>query len=91
MWAAVRNGQLDGFKFRHQHHIQHYLVDLSCFAARLVIELDGPIHESQRQEDAQRQRVIEAFGYRVLRFRNDEVFSNLPSVLARVRAALLSH
>src|SRR5438874_13180986 len=68
MWTAVRNGQIDGFKFRRQHHIQQYLADISCFKARLVIEIDGPIHETQRREDAERQRVIESFGYRVLRF-----------------------
>ena len=88
MWAALRNEQLDGFKFRRQHHIQQYLVDLSCFKARLVIEIDGPIHDAQATKDAHRQSVIESFGYSVLRFSNEEVLGNLPNVLSRILEAL---
>jgi 5-methyltetrahydrofolate--homocysteine methyltransferase len=88
MWEALRGGRLDGLKFRRQHHIQQCLVDLSCFSARLVIELDGPIHEMQQEADAERQRIIESFGYRVLRFTNDEVLNNLPRVLNRIREAI---
>jgi very-short-patch-repair endonuclease len=88
MWALLRDRRLAGFKFRRQHHIRGYLVDLSCFAKRLVVELDGPVHDTQKEADAERQAVIESFGYSVLRFTNDEVLQNSDSVLDRLIAAL---
>jgi 5-methyltetrahydrofolate--homocysteine methyltransferase len=88
MWALLRDRRFAGFKFRRQHHIQGYLVDLSCFAARLVIELDGPIHQWQQRGDAERQAVIESLGYRVVRFTNDEVLNNPSAVLERLKTAL---
>ena len=88
MWEALRAGRLDGLKFRRQHHIQQYLVDLNCFSARLVIELDGPIPETQQEADTERQGIIESFGHRVLRFTN-EVLSDLPHVLREIRQAVL--
>jgi very-short-patch-repair endonuclease len=88
MWILLRDRRLSGFKFRRQHHIRGYLVDLSCFARRLVVELDGPIHDTQKEADAERQAVIESFGYRVLRFKNDEVLDDPTSVLECLIAAL---
>ena len=65
-----------------------YRVDFYCAAAKLVVELDGPIHDKQVEEDAVRQAALESFGYRILRFKNEEVGANLEDVLAKIREAL---
>jgi very-short-patch-repair endonuclease len=88
MWSLLRDRRLSGFKFRRQHHLRGYLVDLSCFARRLVIELDGPIHDMQREADAERQVVIESFGYRVLRFTNEEVLNHPARVVEKLISEL---
>ena len=90
MWAALRDEHLDGFKFRRQHRIGRYLRDLYCFAARLAIEIDGPVHETQVNQDAERQEFLESYGSRVLRFTNHDVVNNLPAVLRQIRQALKS-
>ncbi len=90
MWEVLRNRRLGDLKFRRQHPIAQttYVVDFLCYEARLVIELEGGIHERQQTADAQRRSEIEQQGYRVLRFTNDQVYDDLQSVLAEiVRAA----
>jgi len=79
---------LDAFKFRQQYRVQMYRVDFYCAAARLVVELDGPIHDEQIEEDAERQPILESYGYRVLRFKNQEVANSLDAVLSKIRQAL---
>ena len=64
---------MQGLKFRRQHAIDRYIVDFYCPEARLVIEVDGPIHRYTQDEDAQRQIKLEEHGLRVLRFTNDQV------------------
>ena len=75
-------------KFRRQHVIERYLMDLYCVEAGLAIEVDGPIHARQVEEDQNRQEFIEANGLRMLRFTNEEVINRLPTVVARIRSAL---
>ena len=90
LWEALRDRQLGGIKFRRQYACLRFIFDFYCPAARLVIELDGSIHDeqSQRERDAARTEALEARRYRVIRFRNDEVFHDLSSVLARIAAAV---
>src|SRR6266550_7334505 len=73
LWQALRNGSLAGLKFRRQHPIGRFLVDFYCPRLRLVIEVDGTVHDSRGNEDAERQNELEAFGLGALRFRNEEV------------------
>jgi len=88
LWQAIRGGRLDGLKFRRQHPIDRYFADFACEKARLVIELDGGVHEDDEQAryDLIRQREIESLGWFVLRFLNDEVVHELPKVLDAVKA-----
>jgi very-short-patch-repair endonuclease len=58
-----------------------YIVDFYCVVARLVIELDGPIHDQQHENDYERQKNLEALGLKVLRFKNEELISDLTTVL----------
>ena len=87
MWAQLRDSRLDGFKFRQQYTVASFRVDFYCAVGRLVIELDGPIHDTQTNADVERQAYLEQYGYRFLRFTNQQVSDDLPSVLDAIRAA----
>ena len=89
LWQAIRANKLV-FKFRRQHVIGRYLVDFFCVEAGLAIEVDGPIHTRQVEEDRNRQEHIESNNLRMLRFTNEEVVNRLPAVLNRIRSALTS-
>src|SRR2546430_16455154 len=68
VWLRIRGRKLDGWKFRRQEPIGPYFADFCCPAARLVVEIDGPIHdESSLAYDVRRQAWLEAEAYRVLR------------------------
>ena len=85
---ALRGRRLAGARFRRQQPIGPYVVDFFCSAARLVVEIDGPIHAAHREYDEDRQQQLEAAGYRVLRFSDDYVMSELPSILEAIMAVL---
>ncbi|WP_035293697.1 endonuclease domain-containing protein [Brevundimonas bacteroides] len=88
LWQALRNGRLDGLKFRRQHSIGPYFADFACDALMLVIELDGGVHDDDDRDlkDQYRQRDIETLGWSVMRFPNAEVMARLPDVLDAIRA-----
>jgi very-short-patch-repair endonuclease len=87
LWHAIRDRQLDGLKFRRQHPIGPFVVDFCCAERRLVIELDGAVHATQRDHDAAREALLITSGYYILRFANDEIHADLPAVLAAIRTA----
>ena len=87
LWAMLRNRRLDGLAFRCQHPVGRFILDFYSPACRLAVELDGGVHEAQADSDEARTAVLQAHGYRVLRFRNEEVLDDLPSVLRRIAAA----
>jgi very-short-patch-repair endonuclease len=90
LWAELRDHRLNGAGFRRQVPIASYIADFVCHAARLVIELDGGQHFSDGQEtaDARRSGIIEAKGFRVLRFSNHDVMTNRAGVLETIAAAI---
>jgi very-short-patch-repair endonuclease len=73
LWECLRKAR-QGVKFRRQHTIDRFIVDFFCFPARLVVEIDGPVHEGHQQEDAVREAHLRRLGYEVLRFSNDDVY-----------------
>jgi len=87
LWQRLRKCQL-GVKFRRQQVIDRFIVDFYAREARLIIEVDGPIHQYSVEEDLIRQEFLESLGLRVLRFTNDMVFDAMPEVLAAIRAAV---
>jgi very-short-patch-repair endonuclease len=87
LWSAIRGKKL-GYKFRRQHVVDRYLVDFFCVEAGLAVEVDGPIHTRQVEEDRNRQAYIESNNIRMLRFTNEEVMTRLPAVLKAIRSAL---
>jgi len=88
LWQHLRNRKLCGVKFRRQHEIYCFIVDFASFEAELVIEVDGLIHETTVEYDTFRPEIIEAVGYTVLRFNNQEVFEDLEGVLVRIAQSL---
>ena len=87
-WWQVRDRRLGGFKFKRQIPIGKYIVDFVCVEKRLVVELDGGQHALQEDYDRIRDKFLESRGYRVLRFWNDEVLTNMDGVIEGVLMAL---
>nr|WP_229720925.1 DUF559 domain-containing protein [Dyella nitratireducens] len=81
MWRHLRHRNLEAHKFRRQYPIAEYIVDFVCLSAMLVIEIDGGQHVDAAEYDAVRTRRLEARGFRVLRFWNDEVLLQTGDVL----------
>jgi very-short-patch-repair endonuclease len=88
LWWRLRDRRLTKFKFRRQHPIGPFVVDFCCTDVKLVIELDGGQHALQRNSDAARAEFLQAQGYRVLRFWNNEILTNIEGVLHRIVSAL---
>jgi len=90
LWSELRDHRLNGASFRRQVPIATYIADFVCHAAKLVIELDGGQHFSDAQEavDARRSAIIEAKGFRVLRFSNHDVMTNRVGVLETIATAI---
>ena len=88
LWEALRGKKLDGIKFRRQQPIGYFVVDFYASAFRLVIEVDGPIHDQQIEADRARQDILEVLGLTVLRSRTEVVERNLPIALEMIRNAI---
>ena len=84
LWFRLRKRQLYGFEFRRQYSIGPFFVDFVCLEARLIIEVDGAQHTEQEEQDQSRSQFLQAKGYRVLRFWNFEVMSDVDSVVERI-------
>ncbi len=84
LWEKLRKKQL-GVRFKAQHPMGRYIVDFYCHQAGLVVEIDGPIHNYQKEEDQHRTDDMKKDGITLLRFKNDEVFENIEGVLERIR------
>jgi len=78
---------LGGLKIRRQHPIGRFIADFYCHEARLIIEIDGGIHDLQTDRDSARTEYLEQRGYRVTRIHNEEVARNIEQVLAHIVAA----
>ncbi len=89
LWRLLRKHKLGGRKFRRQHSIGNYIVDFYCASERLVIEVDGSVHDAAeaKASDQVRNEKLQQLGYIVLRIRNDEVFEAPELVLQKIAAA----
>src|SRR3990167_9702644 len=74
MWQELRRRKL-GFKFRRQFNIGKYIVDFYCHELRLIIEIDGDVHDDQKEYDAYRDEWLEKQGCMVVRFTNEQVLN----------------
>jgi len=84
LWEELRGKRLAGLRFRAQHPVGRFILDFYCPSCKLAIELDGSVHDGQGEQDAARTELLAAYGYRVLRFRNDEVMTEMAGVLRRI-------
>ena len=86
LWHVVRDRRLEGVKFRKQMPVGiRYVADFASVELRLIVELDGGHHGEAAEADAARTEVIETFGYRVVRYWNNDVDHNLDGVVEALR------
>ena len=90
IWRHLRAKQMEGLKFRRQQPIGNYVVDFICLEKSLVIEADGGQH-ADNTKDEERDAWLTSEGFKVLRFWNNEVLTNMEGVLEVIRGNCLSH
>jgi very-short-patch-repair endonuclease len=92
LWEHLRDRRLMGTKFRRQHAIGRFVVDFYCHELRLVVEIDGSVHDEpgRRLLDAQRQEDLEDLGLRFIRFRAEDVAADAAIVVAKLATAISS-
>jgi len=91
IWKHLRARQLEGFKFRRQQPIDKYVVDFVCFERRLIIEIDGGQHSTEKKKDEERDDYLRKNSFEILRFWNNEVLENINGVLEVIREQCLFH
>ena len=84
LWNKLKGKKLGGFKFRSQHPVGQFILDFYCPECKLVVELDGGVHDDQKEYDQTRDEHLQDFGYQVLRFPNQAVINRLPDVLRKI-------
>lgn len=91
LWGYLKSKPL-GYKFRRQHPINTFIVDFFCYKLKLVIEVDGSIHDRRdvKLNDGERQKLIESEDIQFLRFTNDEVIKRFETVIERIQALLIN-
>lgn len=87
LWNQIRPFRSEGFVFRRQHPIGIFVADFYCHKLKLVIEVDGEIHDSEeaREHDDGRTDLLERFGLKVFRFTNEQVINNQDYVLGQIK------
>jgi very-short-patch-repair endonuclease len=88
LWERLRRGCL-GARFRRQVVIGPFIVDFYCPKARLIVEVDGSVHDERHEIDVVRDREVRAAGLRVLRVRNEDVLGNLDAVVSSIAALVV--
>jgi very-short-patch-repair endonuclease len=86
LWKYLRNRKLNGLKFRRQHPLDIFIADFYCHEKKLIIEVDGGIHDDmdQKEYDEGRSYELNEKGYKILRFKNDEILNNIENVVQSI-------
>jgi len=84
LWERLKGKRICGVRFRRQHPIDFFIADFYCHEAKLVIEVDGEIHNDRFDYDDGRSAEMEKFGIEVIRFKNSEVENNIDEVISRI-------
>ncbi len=87
LWSKLRGSGL-GFKFRRQHSIGSFIVDFYCSEKKLIIEIDGSQHVDNKRYDEERSKYLEGMGYKVVRFWNNEINTNIEGVIMKIEEEL---
>ncbi|MDY0014859.1 MAG: DUF559 domain-containing protein [Bacteroidales bacterium] len=90
LWKHLKSKQIKGYHFRRQHPIHRFIADFFCYKCKLVIELDGRIHNeiTVKERDIEREKIIKEFGIKVIRFSNEQVFNEIDKVLYQIQKAI---
>jgi cyclase len=88
LWQHLKSG-INGLKFRRQHPIGIYIADFYCHKVRLIIEVDGLIHEKLeiKSFDEEREKQLKDLGCQILRFTNKEIYTDIENVLEKIKAS----
>lgn len=89
LWECLRDRRFYNCKFRRQHNLGQYIADFYCHEARLVIELDGGIHQTQAERDSDRDNWMQSQGLTVLRLQNSQILDQLEAALQIILSALI--
>lgn len=87
LWKELQSKKV-GVKFRRQHMIDKFIPDFVSLPIKLIIEVDGGIHKLQKNYDEYRTLELELLGYKVIRFTNEEVFTNVAGVVSRIKEVI---
>ena len=85
LWGRLQGKQICNVRFRRQHPIDIFIADFYCHAAKLVVEIDGEIHDHKNEYDDGSTAEMEKFGIKVIRFSNDEVVINIEKVINKIK------
>jgi very-short-patch-repair endonuclease len=88
LWSHLRTNKFKGFHFRRQQIIDGYIIDFYCHAAALIIEVDGPVHDKQKDYDSERDQNLLARGFCILRISENEVMMDVDTVLQKIDVVL---
>ena len=88
LWERLKKNQL-GVRFKAQHPIDIFIADFYCHKFKLVVEIDGKIHENQIEYDNGRTAELERWGLRIIRFPNEDVFENIERVIEEIQRNLI--
>lgn len=83
-WKEVKGNKLKGLHFGRQQIIDGFIADFYCDKLKLVVEIDGGVHEKQKDYDVERDRIIKTHNIKVLRFTNEEVLKDIENVLGKI-------
>jgi len=85
LWKHLKAKQFGGLKFRRQEQIGHYIANLVCYEVSIIVEADGGQHNEQKENDEDRTHWLNSQGFKVLRFWNNEILTNIEGVLEVIR------
>jgi len=90
LWKHLKGKQIKGYHFRRQHPIHRFIADFFCYKCKLVIEIDGKIHNeiTVKERDKERENIIIQYGIKVLRFTNEAILNDIETVLKQIEASI---
>ena len=90
LWNELKNRKMNGLKFRRQHPLHYYIADFYCHEKKLIIEVDGGIHNSKatKEHDENRSAELERLGISVIRVTNEQIINSLGEVIKTIKRFL---
>ena len=89
LWERLQDRQMEGIKVKYQHPIGPFMADFCCSRRSLMIDIDGDEHDLEPEREKSRLELLEAYGYRVVRFHQNQVLGDLEGVVEAIQEACL--